>query len=123
VLTGRPDRSGIGAVRLERDPSARAVPGVVDPGAARIELQRAMSTGAGVVRSAASLDQTRRVLQSVVAADTAVPAGAAAYEVANLVTVAAALLDAAAARQESRGAHSRTEFPATSAAWLHRLVL
>ena len=123
MLTGRPDRSGIGAVHLDRGPSGRVVPAVADPGPARIELQRAMSTGAGVVRSAASLDQTRRVLQTVVTAGGGPPATAEAYEVANLVTVAAALLDVASAREESRGAHSRTEFPARSTAWLHRLVL
>lgn len=123
VLTGRPDRSGIGAVPLDRGPAGRAVPAVTDPGPARIELQRAMSTGAGVVRSAASLDQTRRVLQTVVTADGVLAATPEAYEVANLVTVAAALLDVASAREESRGAHSRTDFPATAAAWLHRLVL
>ena len=127
VLTGLPDRSGIGAVRLDRHPADRTVPAVADPDATRVELQRAMSAGAGVVRSAASLGQTRRVLQPVVSPVSAPgrtePATAGAHEVANLVTVATALLDAAVAREESRGAHHRTDYPAPSPAWLHRLVL
>jgi L-aspartate oxidase len=128
VLTGRPDRNGIGATRLDRKPTDPAVPAVADPGVARTTLQRAMSTGAGVVRSATSLDQTRRVVQSLLGAEPDTSAAstspsAEAYEAANLVTVAAALLDAAEAREESRGAHSRTEYPTTMSAWHHRLVL
>ncbi|MDQ6783549.1 MAG: FAD-binding protein, partial [Actinomycetota bacterium] len=73
VLSGRPDRRGIGAVRLDR-PNALVVAAVAEPGPARHELQRSMSVGAGVVRSAASLEQTRRVLETLAGAGGTAPA-------------------------------------------------
>jgi len=68
----------------------------------RHRVQRAMTTGAGVVRSAESLRQAIAELESV---------HAASGEAANLVVVARALCRAALAREESRGAHQRTDFP------------
>ena len=49
--------------------------------------------------------------------------GPRGWELTNLLTAAGALLASAEARQESRGAHSRTDFPETSPAWRRRLVL
>jgi succinate dehydrogenase/fumarate reductase flavoprotein subunit len=43
-------------------------------------------------------------------------------ELRNLATVAQALIAAAIAREESRGAHTRTDFPATSDRFRLRLV-
>jgi len=81
--------------------------------AARATLQRAFSEGAGVVRSAASLDRTRRALRE---ACSVLGAGAGSprrdlVELANLVTLGSALLTAAERREESRGAHVRSDFP------------
>jgi L-aspartate oxidase len=89
----------------------------------RDSLQRAMTSGAGVTRSAASLAAAAASLEEVVAALGAqrthsVPAG----ELANLVQLADALLASALVRTESRGAHSRYEFPAPDPAWRRRLV-
>jgi L-aspartate oxidase len=44
-------------------------------------------------------------------------------EVRNLATVGAGLVAAAIAREESRGCHTRTDFPETSPAFARRLVL
>ena len=44
-------------------------------------------------------------------------------ELANLVEVGTALLAAAGARKESRGAHTRTDFPATEERLRHRFVI
>ena len=101
----------------------------------RDELQRAMTAGAGVVRSAPSLDGAFEVVGdleqrlAVGAALGPAPSGAsrerpqvAVGELANLLTVAAALLRSARARQESRGAHARSDFPATDPRWRVRLV-
>jgi len=49
-------------------------------------------------------------------------AGAQSGELVNLIVLARALLASARAREESRGAHTRLEFPATEAAWRCRLV-
>ena len=85
----------------------------------RDRLQRAMTAGAGVLRSAASLAETDKVLDELATPEE----GPQGWELTNLLTAAGALLAAAEARQESRGAHSRTDFPETSPAWRCRLVL
>jgi L-aspartate oxidase len=83
---------------------------------ARERLQQEMTVGAGVVRSAASL---AAVSLGAPPADDRVDA----CEVRNLATVAAALVAAATAREESRGCHTRTDFPSTSPALARRFVL
>jgi L-aspartate oxidase len=71
----------------------------------RDALQQAMTLGAGVVRTAGSLELARTSL--------AVPAGdsPAVHEVRNLATVGDALVRAALARTESRGNHWRSDHP------------
>ncbi|HZQ27387.1 MAG TPA: L-aspartate oxidase, partial [Acidimicrobiales bacterium] len=105
ILRGKDAAQETGAMR----PSGRCrlpfttpapVPGTAD----RTGLQRAMTEGAGVLRSAHSLEQTAKVLSLVPTGDP---------EVRNLVTVGAALLTAALAREESRGNHTRSDFPET----------
>jgi aspartate oxidase len=73
-----------------------------------------MTRGAGVLRSAHSLEQTAKELSTIPAYDP---------EVRNLLTVAGALLAAAAEREESRGNHNRSDFPETNAAYRVRMVL
>ena len=90
--------------------------------AARDALQRAMTIGAGVLRNEASLAATSEVVEragAVAAAGT----GPAAWELANLVAVGSALLAAASARTESRGAHTRDDHPGTDPDFVCRLVL
>jgi L-aspartate oxidase len=43
-------------------------------------------------------------------------------ELANLLAVAAALVAAATAREESRGGHRRSDFPVTREAFSYRFV-
>jgi L-aspartate oxidase len=81
----------------------------------RDRLQRAMTEGAGVLRSAESLARTADVVASIPCDDDP--------ELANLVTAGLGLLAAATAREESRGAHTRTDFPEASPAFQRRLVL
>ncbi|HZN13952.1 MAG TPA: L-aspartate oxidase [Acidimicrobiales bacterium] len=89
-----------------------------DPVKLRDELQRAMTLGAGVLRDAGSLATTTATIDRIGAAT---PPDA--VELVNLVTVADALLRNASAREESRGAHARTDFPDTLDAFRHRLVI
>ncbi len=62
-----------------------------------------MTEGAGVLRSAASLEATAAIVGAIDPGDD--------RELANLVTVGLGLLASATAREESRGAHTRTDFP------------
>jgi L-aspartate oxidase len=96
-----------------------------DPAKLRDRLQRAMTLGAGVLRSATSLDDTRATVAGLAAEiDTAGADDAATDEVRNLVDVARALLATATERTESRGAHTRSDFPARDDEHLRlRLVL
>jgi L-aspartate oxidase len=87
-----------------------------------------MSAGAGVLRDADSLARAGEVADDLAATVAAAAADAAsvptaAYEVANLVEVARALVVAAAERTESRGAHARQDHPATDPTQRHRIVL
>ena len=92
------------------------------PEVLREALQRAMTTGAGVLRSASSLDATDLELARIAMALGPVD-GPAAAEVRALLTVGQALLASASAREESRGNHTRTDHPATDPAFRRRLVL
>ena len=107
-----PKRSGWMHLPYRREERAA---GSVADGNGRERLQRAMTEGAGVLRTAASLARTAELVGSL-------PTGGDP-ELDNLATVALGLLAAAAAREESRGAHSRTDFPTTSTDFERRLVL
>jgi L-aspartate oxidase len=129
VLSGKEGPAATGALRAVLQPGA-SKPGDIaaewlptrvrpqgddpaDPVKDRELLQRAMTRGAGVVRSAASLGA---------AADEVAQLTPGPGELANLVAVAEALIAAATAREESRGGHRREDFPATSEAFSHRFV-
>ncbi|HWW54837.1 MAG TPA: L-aspartate oxidase [Acidimicrobiales bacterium] len=128
----------------------------VDPDKLRERLQRAMTSDAGVLRDAHSLDEAERELRAV-ATKTVDPGSVSAspgpepsppsqfsppgelsspgqfsspgqitpavLELANLVRGGLALVAAARARTETRGAHTRTDFPAISDDLRCRLVL
>jgi L-aspartate oxidase len=109
----------------ERPASLTVEGGIIDGALiadARDELQRSMTAGAGVLRDAESLKHTLRVVERASAvADSS--SGTAAWELANLVAVASALLCGALARTESRGAHTREDFPDTDPDLALRLVV
>jgi L-aspartate oxidase len=71
----------------------------------REELQRTMTTHAGVLRSAESLGEAANACAGQVVGD-----DPGAWELRNIATVGRLLCAAALAREESRGAHTRTEF-------------
>ncbi len=98
-----------------------ARPSDEEPDRARAALRRAVTAGAGVLRSEGSLVATVPALEQAVAA--ARGTGTRAWELANLATVATALVAAAAARTESRGCHWREDFPERDdRRWLGHLV-
>ncbi|MFE5238563.1 MULTISPECIES: L-aspartate oxidase [unclassified Streptomyces] len=95
-------------------------------------IQRIMTRGAGVIRSAASLATAAEELEALrrAAADAendgpkdAVP-GVEAWEATNLLLVSRVLVAAAGEREETRGCHWREDFPdRDDDAWRRHLVV
>ncbi|MBW5484963.1 L-aspartate oxidase [Streptomyces bambusae] len=131
------------AERIAADIAARApegsgpgipVPatGPLQPAEARYEVQRIMTEGAGVLRSAESLRAAADALEGLYAAalgeleaqgKTAVP-GVDTWEATNLLCVARVLVAAALRREETRGCHWREDHPdRDDAAWRRHLVV
>ncbi|WP_263166971.1 L-aspartate oxidase [Streptomyces sp. SCSIO ZS0520] len=99
---------------------------------ARFTLQRIMTRGAGVLRSAASLTEAAAALEALDAeargalaehGKTAVP-GVDTWETTNLLAVARVLVAAALRREETRGCHWREDHPERAdETWRRHLVL
>jgi L-aspartate oxidase len=77
---------------------------------ARSELQTLMSRGAGVLRDEKGLRAAADGLATLAEHDGGTP-NTEAWETTNLFGVAAALVQAATLREETRGAHWRDDFP------------
>jgi L-aspartate oxidase len=92
-------------------PVAVDVTGGLVEAAARADLQRAMTEGAGVLRDAGSLATTAKIVADLAQRRTDA-AGPDTWETTNLVTISAALVDAADRRAETRGCHWREDYPA-----------
>ncbi|MEW2549666.1 L-aspartate oxidase [Streptomyces sp. NPDC047002] len=140
-------RAGAAPAHAPQGEGSAAVVPLVDP-AARVRIQRIMSAGAGVLRSAEGLRGAAEALDAVqpgpvrpdpvrpdavrpdlVRPDAARPAKAAepgveAWETTNLLAVARALVAAARLREETRGCHWREDFPdRDDDRWRRHLVL
>jgi L-aspartate oxidase len=115
IRDGRDGHERTGVLRNVDSVGAREQVAVrVEPGPpVREHLQRVMTRGAGVLRDAAGLERAAEALAAMPAPD---------VETANLLTVSRALVSAATARRESRGTHTRADFPATSPAFLGRFM-
>lgn len=79
-------------------------------GAVRRDLQETMTSRVGVLRSASGLAEAAAMLDKL-ASETADQVDQASWETTNLITLSAALADAAALREETRGSHWRDDFP------------
>ncbi|GHB69167.1 L-aspartate oxidase [Streptomyces cirratus] len=106
--------------------------GPLQPSGARYEIQRIMTDGAGVLRSAGSLAGAAAALEDLYAAalgelethgKTAEP-GVDTWEATNLLCVARVLVAAARRREETRGCHWREDHPdRDDANWRRHLVV
>jgi len=84
-------------------------------------LQALMWENVGIVRSGEKLE---RAAATLAAWETEVkaPTDRASYELWNMVLVGRLMTEAALSREESRGAHHRSDFPEPSDAWLRHIV-
>jgi len=105
----------------QADPVPTDVTGWVVPEAVREPLRRAMTAGAGVLRSKATLDRTADELAELGQLRAAPRYDA--WEATNLLTVASGLVASARRRQETRGCHWREDFPEADPEWLGHLLV
>lgn len=91
-----------------------------EPGKVRAELQRELTVHAGVLRDATTLTMAAHAVDQALAAPRA--DSVADHELRNLATVARVVVEAARRREESRGAHTRDDFPETRTDFRHRIV-
>ncbi|SCK58245.1 L-aspartate oxidase [Streptomyces sp. WMMB 322] len=109
-------------------PEAAHAPEVTSllPAEARPVIQRIMTGGAGVLRSATSLAEAAARLDALPGDTAHKPAdpGVETWETANLHLVARVLVAAALRREETRGCHWREDHPGRDdAAWRRHLVI
>jgi L-aspartate oxidase len=74
------------------------------------DVAAAMTEGAGIIRSADSLDMTLSILDTMLTKESRQP-DTGSWQATNLHSVATALAAAAHLRQETRGCHWREDFP------------
>jgi L-aspartate oxidase len=80
------------------------------PGVVRRDLQEVMTSRVGVLRTAEGLTDAAQLLDKL-AGLRAVEVNQESWETTNLLTISAALTDAATLREETRGSHWREDFP------------
>jgi succinate dehydrogenase / fumarate reductase flavoprotein subunit len=100
-----------------------------DPYRLHEELQATMGSLVGIFRTEADLDEAIRRLGDLRARWGSIrvgggrafnPSWGLVYEVRNMMIVSEAVARSAKARRESRGAHSRIDFPETDAKWARK---
>jgi L-aspartate oxidase len=134
IGAGKTEAEPTGAMAgvLEVAPPARVVDDPVvlpkekpaDPAALRSAIQRVMTHDCGVERDASGLRLAAETLDDLASlAGDLPPRQIATYEAMNLARVARAIVTNATAREESRGAHTRVDFPDSSDDVLGRFVV
>jgi L-aspartate oxidase len=113
--------TGAGPLRVHSPPRVERGSAETDVAKLRGGLQRGMTVEAGVVRDHQSLRRARAVIER--ATPSAAPATPEEWEHQNLLTVGGAVVAAATARLETRGAHTRTDHPETSPAFQRRILV
>jgi succinate dehydrogenase/fumarate reductase flavoprotein subunit len=100
----------------------------LNPAAAIVELQRVMNRDVGPLRTAAGLQRALAHIESI---DVPLPAPREGFDaewvdlhdLRNMRLVAECVTRAALARDESRGAHQRDDFPETESRWERRQAI
>lgn len=99
-----------GELRPWADPAPDERSAGLVAGSVRTDLQEVMTSRSGVLRSATGLADAAGHLDKLTGVAAETP-DVAAWETTNLLTIAGALVEAAALREETRGSHWREDFP------------
>ena len=87
-----------------------------------LQLQKLLWDKAGIIRNREGLTEAASVL-SAWQESLPPPRDRQTYELANLILNGSLMVEAALIREESRGAHFRSDFPCSSAEWRKHIVL
>jgi L-aspartate oxidase len=112
----------LAAAPAQRRRLAEARPGAVVSLPGKRELQELMWRHTGIVRDGAGLAEAAGNLSAWQSASPE-PVVREDYELQHLVTCARLMTEAALYREESRGAHYRSDFPWTSEKWRRHIVI
>ncbi|TQM14320.1 fumarate reductase/succinate dehydrogenase flavoprotein subunit [Pseudonocardia kunmingensis] len=113
-------------------PFSNAVEGGENPFVVQLELQKTMNDLVGIIRKADEMEQALKAVQDIAtrAKSVAVEGGRAfnpgwhlALDLRNMLLVSLCVAKAALERQESRGGHTRDDYPAMDADWRHLLLV
>jgi L-aspartate oxidase len=100
-----------GGLGPQLEPVRTDTRGGLVPASARLDLQAAMTAGAGVLRSAESLGSTLKALDEIGARQADGVPTTEDWETTNLHTVGSVLTQLATLREETRGGHWREDHP------------
>ncbi|GAA0937046.1 fumarate reductase/succinate dehydrogenase flavoprotein subunit [Pseudonocardia zijingensis] len=113
-------------------PFSSATEGGENPFVVQLELQRTMNELVGIIRKSEEMEQALKALQAIAAkARTVTVEGGRAFnpgwhlalDLRNMLLVSLCVAKAALERQESRGGHTRDDYPVMDSDWRHLLLV
>jgi succinate dehydrogenase / fumarate reductase flavoprotein subunit len=113
-------------------PFSSATEGGENPFVVQLELQKTMNDLVGIIRKADEVEQALKALQDIATkAKTVTVEGGRAFnpgwhlalDLRNMLLVSLCVAKAAVERQESRGGHTRDDYPAMDSDWRHVLLV
>jgi succinate dehydrogenase / fumarate reductase flavoprotein subunit len=113
-------------------PFSSATDGGENPFVVHLELQKTMHDLVGIIRKADEMDQALKALQDIAVRTRTVsveghrefnPGWHLALDLRNMLLVSLCVAKAALERQESRGGHTRDDYPAMDSDWRHVLLV
>jgi len=139
-----PGKSGVGLRPVVSDadvqaaqarallPFSSATDGGENPFVVHLELQKTMNDLVGIIRKADEIEQALKVLEDIAARTRNVtveghrefnPGWHLALDLRNMLLVSLCVARAALERQESRGGHTRADYPVMDSDWRHVLLV
>jgi succinate dehydrogenase / fumarate reductase flavoprotein subunit len=120
------------AVKRALLPFSTATDGGENPFVVQLELQKTMHSLVGIIRKADEMEQALKALQDLAVRTRTVsveghrefnPGWHLALDLRNMLLVSLCVAKAALERQESRGGHTRDDYPVMDSDWRHVLLV